>query len=540
MMRRRLTPFLLLLAAAGCGRDPVPDTVQVAQGAVRGTVQEDGIVAFKGVPYAAAPIGDLRWRPPAALAVWNDTLDATAYRPGCPQPTSLRSYYQAVSARVGGDTAAVPRLGPVSEDCLFLNIWTPALDADTTAPVMVWIHGGGGIIGSGSEPLFDGTALARRGVVVVTLNYRLGPFGFLAHPALTAEGNGSSGNYGLMDQVAALEWIQQNIAAFGGDPGRVTLFGQSAGASMIAHLMTMPSRGLFHRAILQSGTGAMMRTPLRGPQSGEALGQRLVQALGLRSGATMLQQLRALPADSILRVAFANGIVPDGPVVDSTFVRTSPDQSFAAGTQAVIDVIVGVNTDELATLPFLVRDSVRDFAGWESWVRAQYDTSATALLAHYDTIARRDPAAAQLALLNDELFLAPAVAVATSVAAMGARSWVYLFDAVPAAARAAGLGAFHGAEIPYVFGNDMPGWWQAGEVEQEVSDDIMSYWVGFATHGSPRRSAAPLWPGFTVGRWPQPAQRIGENTAPTEVGSPALNHLIVRVQPPPPDTTIRP
>ena len=318
---------LLLSACATVAPSGHLGFVQTSTGAVRG-VAADGIVAFKGIPYAAAPLGGLRWRAPAATR-WDGVLDATEFAPGCVQPLTDDG-----SPNLGGYS------GPVSEDCLHLNIWVP--ENSDKAPVMVWLFGGGGVVGSGSVPTYDGTAFARDGVMLVTIDYRLGGLGGWAHPALTAEkAGGPNANYALMDAMAALRWVRSNAERFGGDPDNITLFGESAGATMTANLVTSPmAEGLFAKAIFQS-TGSLP-TPGTPLADAEARGQRSAAALGLVDATA--DQLRALPADTFLSDrAAAFGLRT---IIDGVVKRASIMEVFEAGEENDVMLMLGTNSDE--------------------------------------------------------------------------------------------------------------------------------------------------------------------------------------------------
>ncbi len=287
-----LTVAPVLAAPTEGGGAPV---LRITTGRVGGKV-EDGVAAYLGIPYAAPPVGELRWKPPAPPAPWDGVREATQYGPSCPQPPGA----------LGGD------VGPMDEDCLRLNVWTAARAGDPPRPVMVWIHGGGLRQGSGSMRTYDGASLARAGVVLVSINYRLGVLGFLAHPALTAESpHHTSGDYGLMDQIAALHWVHDNIRAFGGDPGNVTIFGESAGAVSVCDLMCSPlAKGLFERAIAESGSAPdrvrYRDKDLPGLPSAESDGVALARRLGIPDGPGALAALRATPWQKLLDAAPKN------------------------------------------------------------------------------------------------------------------------------------------------------------------------------------------------------------------------------------------
>ena len=306
--------------------------VKTAGGELKGSTSADGrLHIYKGIPYGAAPIGDLRWKAPKPAPPWKDVRDATEFGPQCMQGS------------IFGDIT-FPR--PASEDCLNLNVWTPATTASDRLPVMVWIHGGGFQAGAGPEPRHDGEALARKGVVVVTLNYRLGVFGFLAHPELASEsGRNAAGNYGMLDQVAALAWVRENIAAFGGDPRNVTIFGESAGSFAVSALMASPlATGLFHKAIGESGAYFSGASGTLGLQSVAATGQQGVK-FAAAVGAESLAALRARPAEEILQAAlkFQPWFTPN---IDGYFLPVDVYAIYAAGKQAHVPLLAGWNADE--------------------------------------------------------------------------------------------------------------------------------------------------------------------------------------------------
>ena len=345
-----------LLALSACGSDDL--VVRTDAGSIRGVALpgNDTVVRrFTRVPYAAAPTGALRWRLPRSPAKWSATYDASQPMPACPQDFSLQvSYIRTVGTAIGAPTSRYGEGVTLSEDCLYLGIWAPA-PSRARHPVMVWLHGGSNVHGWAGDPFFDGSALARRGVVVVAVNYRLGVLGFLTHPALAAESErGVSGNYGLHDQLAALAWVRRNIGAFGGDSSRVTLFGQSAGATDVACLLTSPlTEGLVHRAILQSGD--CLSSWLDARREGGALspadsaGLQLGAALGATNDSAGLARLRGLSPDS-LRIATDSLGVAFDPVVDGWLLPDQPGARAERGELLRIPVIVGSNADEASSL----------------------------------------------------------------------------------------------------------------------------------------------------------------------------------------------
>jgi len=452
-----------------------------------------GVRTFKGIPYAAPPVGDLRWRPPAPLAAWQGARKADDWGPRCMQ-----------SGRLGDIDPYNRRM---SEDCLYLNVWTPAKSADEKLPVMVWIHGGSNNVGAGSEPVYGGANLARKGVVVVTINYRLDVFGFLAHPELTKESAANaSGNYGLLDQIAALKWVQSNIAAFGGDPARVTVFGESAGAIDISLLMVSPrAKGLFARAIGESG-GAMTPVPGFGPlllANNEASGLKFAAALG----ASSIADLRAKPAEEILQAAIKNPTIFGLGVVDGDVVPEYPAKIFAAGKQNDVPLLVGWNADEGTLF------AARGFKWGEGQptyperIRTFFKNEADKVLALYppgETL--EDGKASFAALYGDEIIGYGTWAWAERAAASGGSPvYRYYFTRRPPGAPElsvnplAAPGVYHSAELYYALNNlqvrDFP--WEADD--HRLADAMSSYWVNFAKTGDPNGDGLPLWPVYKPG-----------------------------------------
>ena len=469
--------------------------VAVTGGQIQGSVAYDNpeVVVFKGIPFAAPPLRNLRWQPPDPIAAWDGVRDATAAGPVCMQ---------------GGNQEQ-------SEDCLFLNVWAPR-ESITSRPVMVWIHGGGFVSGSGSDPLTDGTQLASQGVIVVTLNYRLGLFGFLAHPALSAEStHNTSGNYGLLDIVAALEWVQDNVETFGGDPERVTLFGQSAGAGAIMSVMLMPqSRGLFHRAIAEStfitGWDRRLRKTFGGMQSAEAQGTALVEALEAEDSDTLTTMRSATPAE-VFQAANTAGFfgLAWAPNVDGWSIPDDPLQMYANGQQHQVPLLTGMNGNEgsLMTAQMSV-DSVAEFEGF---VRASYPSVADQALAHYEVTSAEQAKLGIDHLFHDMWIAGPVNTLVRHHANTTAPTWLYHFPRIPPTEMGATLGSHHSAEIPYVFGNllnrgnqsaDHPanhpmnvGDWT--ELDHILSEAMMDYWTQFATTGDPNREGLTKWPEFS-------------------------------------------
>lgn len=484
MIRSKLSAFagaLTLALATGTAAAAQQPVVQTPAGPVRGEAL-DGVAAFRGLPYAAAPTGQRRWKPPVAAADWTAVRDATRYGPACHQPPS----------RPGSIYA--PTEAPVmSEDCLSLNVWTP--DAAEKAPVFVWIHGGSLTGGSGSEAMYDGARLAAQGVIVVTINYRLGVLGYLAHPDLSAEsGQGVSGNYGLLDQVEALRWVQRNIAAFGGDPGNVTIAGESAGALSVMYLMAVPdARGLFHKAVAQSAymiSTPALRETVHGTPSAEASGLDLSRRMEVRG----LPRLRAMDAQALTMTAAMSGFMPLGNV-DGRVLPAQLVEVFDRGEQAPVPILAGFNEGEIRSLRFLLPPPPADAATYEAAIRAAYRDQAEAMLARYPS---SDMAESMLATTRDAMYGWTAERLTRNQTALGQPSYLYYFDHGYPAANEAGLHAFHAAEIPYVFGNAdrATQWWPSipkTTEETRLSDAMLGYWASFARDGQPVAADQPQW-----------------------------------------------
>jgi len=490
--RRPNAPVLLVLAlaalpalAAAAERGDAP-VLSIATGRIRGVMQ-DGVAAYLGIPYAAPPAGELRWRPPAPPVPWDGVRDATQFGPSCPQ----------TAGALGGD------VGPMDEDCLRLNVWTAARPADAVRPVMVWIHGGGLRQGSGSQRNYDGAALARDGVVVVTINYRLGILGFLAHPALTAESaHHASGNYGIMDQIAALHWVQENIRAFGGDPGNVTIFGESAGAVSVCTLMCTPlAKGLFHRAIAESGAAPdRLRyhdRDLPGLPSMESSGVALARRLGIPDGPGALPALRATPHQDLLAAAPTPSGMPgagtrDYLCVDGYVLTESPGATFARRAQAHVPFMAGTCADE-GTL-FARTTQVNGLLGYRMLVRAAYRDHADEVMALYPADDAASARAALTRILGD-VFVDSTRTAVRDAAPGQPDTYLYQFTRTSAWARSVGLGCHHGAEVPYVFGV-APRWGFSAD-DARLSRQMRGYWTRFAATGDPNGTGAVPWPCYT-------------------------------------------
>lgn len=467
-------------AAPDAGSTEAP-VVRLAEGEVRG-VRTDGLCLYHGLPYAAPPVGRLRWRPPHPAQPWPGIRDAFESGPACAQPPRRP------------DSIYAAPLASTSEDCLYLDVWTP--EGGETLPVFVWIHGGSLVWGAGSEPLYDGRALAARGCVVVSINYRLGVLGYLAHPELSRESlHGVSGNYGLLDQIAALRWVQRNIAAFGGDPHNVTVAGESAGALSVLCLMASPqAQGLFHRAIAQSAY--MISMPgLNGSRNGHEPAERTGERLGAQLGARDLAELRAMDAHDIAVAAIKAGYLPLG-TVDGHVLPDQLVDVFERGGQAKVPLTAGFNSGEIRSLPFLVPPLPETPQAYEGEILARYGDLAGRFLDLYPS---SDVAESARSCLRDALYGWTALKLAEAQKAAGLPAFVYLFDHAYPAASAAGLHGFHACELPYVFGtaDATPDLWPAIPAtprEQALSRAMGDCWVSFARTGEPAAPELPRWP----------------------------------------------
>lgn len=487
---------LCLIIAAGTvtvpARGEAAAQVRVAGGVLQGVVQADAaIVSYKGIPYAEPPTGEHRWRPPMPARPWQGVRDATAFGMSCLQPPPVPT-----SVYYGG-------MAPSGEDCLSLNVWAPA-DAQGL-PVMVWIHGGALMGGGSSEPLYDGTMIAQQGVVFVSINYRLGLLGFLAHPSLSAESpQGLSGNYGILDQIEALRWVRDNIAAFGGDPAKVTIAGESAGGLSTIALMASPqAHGLFRAAITQSGympAYRALRDEVLGLASAEAAGAALGAAAGARDAAS----LRAADLVGLFRAGLATGWAPE-PVIDGVTLKRQLADTFALGEQAKVPVLAGFNEGEIRSLPFLMPKNVPDTkAAYQADVRRRFGDGAAAFLSLYPGDDPKEDAAASI---RDGLYGWAAQYVARQQAAAGQAAYLYYFRHSTPAQRERGLAAFHASELPYIFGQVGPdaalgpNWPRPPLTQDEtrLSAAMMGYWLSFVRDGVPAATGEVAWPRYEAG-----------------------------------------
>ena len=500
--------------AAGTDDRPV---VTIQSGQVEGLFEADGRCAvFRGIPYAAPPVGPLRWRPPQPVAPWTERRLAHKFGPAALQrATELRLFMNALIDGQGWNPIRrsfikmMMRFLPTpaqSEDCLYLNVRSPNLDPAARLPVMVWIHGGNHQDGSGGDIFYDSPALAGHDVVVVTINYRVGLMGFFAHPELSAESEwGISGNYGILDQIAALAWVQTNIRAFGGDPDNVTIFGQSAGGESVLHLLTAPrARGLFHKAIAQSPANTAphghLRQPFAGWPAAEAHGQAFAAQLGL-AGSDQLTHLRALPAQQLYDQYRTH---PDNnffPVIDGEILPRSPLTAFAQGAQAPVPLIIGVCADE-ATLfrDIFPKPSPQPGERIPAFLATAHGPEAAGLLAQYPGL-QQISWPAYIDYMGDEIFGAKAAYCARHHIAAGNPTYFYLFARVPPSPKQT-AGAFHAAELSFVHGGQVP-ILPLDAADLRLAERMQRRWANFARSGDPNAPELVRWTGYDAAapRW---------------------------------------
>lgn len=455
-------------------------TVTVDSGKLAGTTDQ-GVEAYLGIPYAQAPVGNLRFSPPEALSPWKGVRDATQFGANCIQPIT-----DGIAGGFAPWTAEYTIAGPTNEDCLFLNVWTPKADSHAKHPVLVWIHGGGFVSGSGSVAVYQGAQFAKKDVVVVTINYRLGALGFLTAPALGEH----PGNYGVLDMIAALKWVKTNIAAFGGDPSKVTIAGQSAGSAAVHVLVASPqAKGLFVNTIAESGSGLM---PLARPyEAANADGA----AYMTQKGAKDLAALRALPASAFVQSIPSTSAPPPktpspalrfSPVIDGTIISADP----TVGSD--VPMLTGLVADEgssmapnygKATVESFNADATRVFGGDSAQLLALYPISDPSAAGHTAIQLKRDFGQAGTwiwAVNRAKTEKAPV--------------YMYFFKHVEPSPDSDRYGAFHSSEIPYVFGNLNKGKRDFTDVDHKVSQTMMTYWINFISTGDPNGASLPHWP----------------------------------------------
>ena len=487
------------IAAVSQSRAPV---VKIDSGELQGAVA-DGVVSFKGIPFAAPPVGELRWRPPQPVAKWTDVRQATDFGADCMQ------------GRFGPPPAAAPGAPPPripSEDCLYLNVWRPEDPGARNLPVMVWIYGGGFTGGSSASPNTSGVGFAKQGVVLVAMNYRVGRFGFFAFPALSSERpDETKGNYAYMDQIAALQWVKRNIGAFGGNANNVTIFGFSAGGVSVHSMLASPqARGLFHKAIVESGgsrDSVLTARPMRAdgvdpnyPVSAETIGTQFARSMGIEgTDQAALAKLRGLSADQVLRGAPAQPgtnapSYETTPILDGKLITETAETAYKARHQPKMPLMLGSNSADTAGNRVRARTKEEFFARYGQWsaeAKAAYDPDGTTELATMVSRANDDFGQAE-----------PARFAANAFAANGSPVYLYRFSYVQTSMREQmRTGAPHGGEIGYVFGTLSGG--RSGTLTAEelaVSRMVQSYWVNFAKSGDPNGTSLPTWPRHVAGK----------------------------------------
>ncbi|SOD80549.1 carboxylesterase/lipase family protein [Spirosoma fluviale] len=457
------------------------DAVNVTGGLVSGTTNAAGdIHIFRGIPFAAPPVGNLRWKAPQPVIPWSGVRKCDAFGPspvqGSPNP------FGPWSAEF-----LIPK-EPISEDCLYLNVWTGAKSATEKRPVLVWIYGGGFNSGGTGVPIYDGEATAKKGVIFVSMNYRVGPFGFFSHPELTKEsGRNASGNYGLMDQIAALQWVKQNIARFGGDPANVTIAGQSAGSMSVNALVASPvAKNLFTKAIAESG--ANFSRPAATLSQAEEAGLKMAQSMG----ASSLAELRAKPADELLKKAQGRGLVIDGYVLPQPVADI-----FAAGKQNDVRLLTGWNEDE-----GMVFGPAKKADDYRKQINEQYGASADTFLKFYPAGTDVEAASSQVKVSRDMVFGAQNYQWATIQSQKGKTAYVYRFARkVPATGEYARYGAFHTGELAYAYDNLKfidHALRPLEPVDTRLANEMSAYWVNFIKTGNPNGKGLPDWPAYST------------------------------------------
>ena len=483
-----LTLCLFTLLIASCTQND--GSLEIEGGQITGIPGEDPIVTvYKGVPFAAPPLGELRWQPPQAPASWEGVMEANTFSDAC---------VQNLQRSRPPWTEEFMHQGDADEDCLYLNIWTTARSGDEL-PVLVYIHGGGFGEGSGSIDVYDGEALAKKNLVVVTINYRLGVLGFLSHPELTAASpDQTSGNYGMLDQVAALEWVQKNIEAFGGDPDNVTIAGQSAGAMSVYLLTASPlARGLIHRAIVQSGPGGLasfgltssrgMAQPL---EEAQAEGVRFAEAVG----ASSLSELRSLSVEALTDLGEDQPQIQFRPIIDGHFLPEDMSDIYAKGNQNDVPMMSGYNADEASAFPGYRTMTLAQVQGMAS---QRYGDLANQFLEVYDVTSDELASQAHISSMRDLAAVAIQNLAAARAATARTPEYLYYFERGIPWPEYPDFGAFHTGEVPYVFNTlhklDRP--WES--LDRELAETTSSYWANFAANGDPNGPGLPQWPAFT-------------------------------------------
>lgn len=484
-MRRIFVAIAICQALAWVSLSSAQDIVSIDTGRIQGST-EAGITSFKGIPYAAPPVGKLRWRPPQPAAKWSGVREATQYGHDCMQ--------------LPFPSDAAPLGTAPSEDCLVANVWVPEHHGKNM-PVMVWIYGGGWVNGGSSPAVYDGSQFARRGIAFVSFNYRLGRFGFFAFPALTKESNdGLLGNYGYMDIIAALKWVQRNIAAFSGDPHEVTVFGESAGGFAVHTLMTSPrAKGLFERAMVESGGGRLMlnstglREGMNGRPSAEQIGVAFAESKGISGdGAAALKELRALPAKAIvdgMNMASMQAAVATypGPMIDGKIVVGQIQTMYQEGRYHHVPLLLGTNSMDIGFSSAKNKEELF----------APFGADAMAAEKAYDAAGAKSFFLLRLKVAGDAMMVEPARFVAQTLSSQGDPVWEYRFGYVAHSMRKKWPGTPHATEIPFVFDTVKAKYGAALTPQDEkIAQEANTYWANFAKTGNPNGTGLPNWPSY--------------------------------------------
>ncbi len=503
MHNKILTTALIVFCLVACGgretsvraAPRVEVDGSVVQGAwIRG---HDSGAVFKGIPYAKPPVGNLRWQPPQRISSAAEIEPALAYGPPCPQINGNVVYTRDIAIALGTDPLLVPDMSTPSENCLHLNVWTPDLHADDGYPVMAWIYGGSNVAGTAEEIPYDGEVLASKGAVVVTFDYRVGVLGFLAHEALSAESSDhSSGNYGFLDQIAVLEWIQRNVVQFGGDPNRVTIFGESAGGTDIVFLMTSPrANGLFHRAVAMSSY-TNSHQEFRFLKDEASRRQRLTDALGIKgdNAAAELRQVDAMRLVESSAATFPEG-QKFGPVIDGSVLPLSPGEIFANGDQYDVPLIIGWNANEWTSLRHYYPEI--DQAGLQQGLVERYGALSDRAAELYAVRDETDVQSVVDEWQRDDWFTCPSLFTARSMQQVSSPVYVYQFSRTLPGEGGRNLGTWHSSMNAYVFDNlEDERWAPRDLVDDALADAISNYLVQFAATGNPNGGDRTEWPKF--------------------------------------------
>jgi para-nitrobenzyl esterase len=473
---------LLLL----CSFVAAQETVTIDTGKLKGAVA-DGVISFKGIPYAAPPVGDLRWRPPQPAAKWSGVREATAYGHDC-----MQLPFPSDAAPLGTTPA---------EDCLVLNVWLPEHHT-SKLPVLVWIYGGGFVNGGSSPAVYDGSQFAKRGIAFVSFNYRVGRFGFFAHPALTKESkDGLLGNYGYMDQIAAMKWVKRNIAAFGGDPQQVTVFGESAGGGSVHMLMTSPlSVGLFQRAVVESGGGRnlLSGTGLHEGREGRPSAEEIGMAFAKKNGITgedaeALKKLRALPAETVVDGLNMASMGPaastyPGPMIDGKIVTDTVENLYKEGKYQHLPMIVGANSMDIGFTRARTQEELF----------APFGANTDAAKNAYDAAGSKNFMMLGMKVAADQFMIEPARFVAQTLSSQGVPVWEFRFAYVAGSMRSHWPGAPHATEIPFVFDTVKAKYGvQLTDEDESIAQKTNEYWANFAKTGNPNGAGLPKWPQYS-------------------------------------------